>query len=61
MFHYVPLHSSPAGMRFGRFYGEDKYTTVESERILRLPLFDSIKNNEVEYCVNCIFDFYKNE
>lgn len=61
VFHYVPLHSSPAGMRFGRFYGEDKYTTVESERILRLPLFDSIKNNEVEYCVNCIFDFYKNE
>lgn len=42
-FHYVPLHSSPAGKLFGRFHGEDKYTTKESERLLRLPLYYDLK------------------
>ena len=39
MFHYIPLHGCPAGERFGEFHGEDRYTTKESERLLRLPLF----------------------
>ena len=39
VFHYIPLHTAPAGMRFGRFHGEDEYTTKESERLLRLPMF----------------------
>lgn len=39
VFHYIPLHSSPAGQQFGRFHGEDKYTTKESERLLRLPMY----------------------
>ena len=39
VFHYVPLHSAPAGRQFGRFHGEDRYTTKESERLLRLPLY----------------------
>ena len=39
VFHYVPLHSSPAGKRFGRFFGEDRYTTKESERLVRLPMY----------------------
>ncbi len=39
VFHYIPLHSSPAGQQFGEFHGEDRFTTVESERLLRLPLF----------------------
>ena len=39
VFHYVPLHSAAAGLRFGRFHGEDKYTTAESERLLRLPMY----------------------
>ena len=42
VFHYIPLHSAPAGLKFGRFHGEDEYTTRESERLVRLPLYDSI-------------------
>lgn len=42
VFHYVPLHSAPAGLKFGRFYGEDVYTTVESDRLVRLPLYYNI-------------------
>ena len=45
-FHYVPLHSSPAGMQFGRFYGTDCYTTTESERLVRLPLFYGMTSEE---------------
>ena len=39
VFHYVPLHSAPAGLKFGRFHGEDRYTTKESDRLVRLPLY----------------------
>lgn len=39
VFHYVPLHSSPAGLKFGRFHGETRYTTAESERLVRLPMY----------------------
>ncbi|MDO6928701.1 dTDP-4-amino-4,6-dideoxygalactose transaminase, partial [Acinetobacter baumannii] len=39
VFHYIPLHSCPAGEQFGEFRGEDRYTTQESERLVRLPLF----------------------
>ena len=39
VFHYIPLHSAPAGKKYGRFHGEDRYTTSESERLLRLPLY----------------------
>ena len=46
--HYVPLHSAPAGKRFGRFDGEDRYTTKESERLLRLPMFYGLTTAEVE-------------
>ena len=42
VFHYVPLHSAPAGLKFGRFYGEDVYTTAESDRLVRLPLYYNI-------------------
>ena len=45
-FHYVPLHSSPAGMQFGRFCGTDRYTTTESERLVRLPLFYGMTSEE---------------
>ena len=51
VFHYVPLHSAPAGRKFGRFNGEDRYTTKESERLIRLPLFYSITDEEVEYII----------
>jgi dTDP-4-amino-4,6-dideoxygalactose transaminase len=39
VFHYIPLHSAPAGLKFGRFDGEDEFTTTESERLVRLPMF----------------------
>jgi dTDP-4-amino-4,6-dideoxygalactose transaminase len=58
VFHYVPLHSSPAGMRFGRFHGSDIHTTTESERLLRLPLFYGITTDEVHYIVNSIKNFF---
>lgn len=59
VFHYVPLHSSKAGQKYGRFHGEDKYTTKESERLLRLPMFYALKEEEVEKIVKTIVDFYK--
>lgn len=57
-FHYVPLHSAPAGKQFGRFVGEDKYTTKESERLLRLPMYYHLKEDDICYVVQMIEDFY---
>ena len=56
-FHYVPLHSSPAGEKFGRFFGEDVYTTKESERLLRLPMFYNLSMSDVEYITDKILVF----
>ena len=58
VFHYVPLHSSPAGMRFGRFHGEDKFTTSESNRLLRLPMFYGLKTEEIEYVCGKVYEFF---
>ncbi|GAA0253612.1 dTDP-4-amino-4,6-dideoxygalactose transaminase [Muricomes sp. OA1] len=58
VFHYIPLHSSPAGLKFGKFIGEDKYTTTESERLLRLPLYYGLKKNEVQYITEIIEGYY---
>ena len=58
VFHYVPLHSAPAGRKFGRFNGEDNYTTKESERLMRLPLFYSITDEEVEYIIEKLDEYY---
>ena len=57
-FHYVPLHSAPAGQRFGRFHGEDRYTTVTFERLLRLPMYYGLKPDEVEFVCSKIEEFY---
>lgn len=59
VFHYVPLHTSKAGQQFGVFSGEDKYTTAESDRLVRLPMYYGLKLNEVEYIVDRINNFYK--
>ncbi|MBO5210049.1 MAG: dTDP-4-amino-4,6-dideoxygalactose transaminase [Lachnospiraceae bacterium] len=59
VFHYIPLHSAPAGIKFGRFCGEDKYTTKESERLLRLPMFYKLTSNEVEYITEQVKAFYR--
>ena len=59
VFHYIPLHSSPAGKKFGRFHGEDRYTTRESERLLRLPMHYSLTEENVNDVVSVIEEFYR--
>lgn len=58
VFHYIPLHTSPAGQRFGRFFGEDRYTTKESERLARLPMYYGLSLEQVDYICNSIKEFY---
>lgn len=58
VFHYVPLHSSQAGRKYGRFCGEDIYTTKESERLLRLPLYYGIKPEQIEYVIKKVKKFF---
>ena len=59
VFHYIPLHTSPAGQQFGRFHGEDRYTTKESERLLRLPMYYGLKEEDVQRVAETIKDFYR--
>ncbi len=59
-FHYVPLHSAPAGLKYGVFAGKDKYTTVESERLVRLPIYYKLADNDVEYIIRKVREFYLN-
>ena len=58
VFHYIPLHSAPAGLRFGRFAGEDRYTTAESERLLRLPMYYQLGNKEVQHIIRSVATFF---
>lgn len=58
VFHYVPLHSAPAGLKFGRFHGEDRYTTRESDRLLRLPMFYQLTPEQVNYIAGKVKEFY---
>ena len=58
VFHYVPLHSAPAGLRFGRFSGQDIFTTNESERLVRLPLYYGMNNAEVGTVISAAMDFF---
>ncbi len=57
-FHYVPLHTAPAGQKFGRFHGEDVYTTKESERLTRLPLYYGLKEEEADFVIKKVKEFY---
>lgn len=59
VFHYVPLHSAEAGLKYGRFHGEDRYTTKESERVVRLPLYYGLKANEIKYIISIIKKYYE--
>ncbi|KTS34093.1 dTDP-4-amino-4,6-dideoxygalactose transaminase [Pantoea dispersa] len=58
VFHYIPLHSSPAGTRFGRFHGMDAFTTRESERLLRLPLFYNLSDNNQRTVISSLLSFF---
>lgn len=57
VFHYIPLHSAAAGMKFGRFSGEDVYTTKESERIMRLPMYYSLSLEDAKKVTEAILEF----
>jgi len=59
VFHYIPLHSSPAGRKYSKFIGEDKFTTKESERLVRLPLFYSLTDLEQEKVIEKTIEFIK--
>ena len=58
VFHYIPLHSAPAGVKFGRFAGEDEHTTKESERLLRLPMYYKLTKEDVLTVCNAVKEFY---
>ena len=59
VFHYVPLHSAPAGLKYCRFNGEDRYTTGESERLVRLPLYYGLKQEQIDYICEKAEEFFK--
>lgn len=58
VFHYIPLHSSPAGQRFGRLCGEDRYTQLESDRLLRLPLFYNLTDNNQKSVISSVSSYF---
>ena len=59
VFHYVPLHSAKAGLNFGRFDGVDQFTTKESERVIRLPMYYGINENELAKIVSTVIKFFR--
>jgi dTDP-4-amino-4,6-dideoxygalactose transaminase len=59
VFHYVPLHSAPAGQQYGRFHGEDRYTTAESERLLRLPLWYGMEEDTRNRVIDAVRASFK--
>ena len=61
VFHYVPLHSAPAGVKFGRFFGVDKYTTSDSDRLVRLPLYYGMTEDDLFYVIDRVKAFFKRE
>jgi dTDP-4-amino-4,6-dideoxygalactose transaminase len=60
VFHYIPLHSAPAGKKYGRFSGKDMYTTKESDRLVRLPLYYKLCRSDLEQVIQKVYDFYRN-
>lgn len=59
VFHYIPLHSTKSGNKFSEFIGEDKYTSSESEKLLRLPMYYGLEDKDIKYIVERIKKFYK--
>lgn len=59
VFHYVPLHNSPAGLRYGVFFGVDRFTTKESERLLRLPMYYKLRQDDISYICDHIYEFFR--
>ena len=59
VFHYIPLHSAPAGLKFGRFHGEDQFTTTESDKLVRLPMYYGLSLDDQKKVIQGVLDFYK--
>ena len=59
VFHYVPLHSAPAGLKYGKFHGEDNFTTRESDRLVRLPMYYALTEDEVNYICECVHEYFE--
>lgn len=59
VFHYVPLHSAPAGLKFGRFDGDDRFTTSESDRLVRLPLYYNISKEDCNKVIRCTLEYFE--
>ena len=59
VFHYVPLHTAPAGLKYGRFHGEDNFTTRESDRLVRLPMYYALTEDEVNYICECVHEYFE--
>jgi dTDP-4-amino-4,6-dideoxygalactose transaminase len=59
VFHYVPLHSAPAGLKFGRFNGDNIYTTLNSERLIRLPMYYRLNKKDINKILEVINEFFK--
>lgn len=59
VFHYIPLHSSPAGIKFGRFFLNDVYTTEESEKLARLPIWYEMSNEDVKNVITIVKSFFE--
>ncbi|WPP47389.1 dTDP-4-amino-4,6-dideoxygalactose transaminase [Pseudomonas sp. AN-1] len=58
VFHYIPLHSATVGPKFSRFHGEDNFTTTESERLIRLPIWHGMSTGDVQKVVQSVFEFF---
>ena len=61
VFHYIPLHSSPAGVSMSRFHGKDRFTTSESERIIRLPLWFGMNKSQINEVVDAICRYFRGD
>ncbi|MCR5215986.1 MAG: DegT/DnrJ/EryC1/StrS family aminotransferase, partial [Lachnospiraceae bacterium] len=57
-FHYIPLHSAPAGIKYGRFDGEDEYTTKESERLTRLPMYYNLSQDDRIHVIEAVKKYF---
>lgn len=60
VFHYIPLHSAPAGLKFGSFFEDDVYTTKESDKLVRLPLWYGMEDETINYVIKTIVDYFSN-
>ena len=59
VFHYVPLHSAPAGLKFGRFAGEDEHTTPDSDRLVRLPMYYNLAEEDIQKVIDKTLEFFE--